>query len=119
MSRLQMETDRPGARHRGPSLLAVAGAFVTLFVASLVVLSAMTGGGHLPSPFEPGSTSFFSDHASAVRVSAFLQFAAAVPLAIFAATAASRLRFLNFEVAGHGIAFIGGTLAAAMAALSA
>jgi hypothetical protein len=119
MSTTQAETDPGGARHRGPSLLAVAIVFVSLFVASLVTVAAMTGGGHIPSPFEPAATTFFSDHADAVRLSAFLQFGAAVPLAIFTATATSRLRFLSMEVAGHSIALIGGTLAAAMSALSA
>lgn len=119
MSTSQAETDLQGVRHRGPSLLAVAIVFVSLFVASLVTVAAMTGGGHFPSPFEPAATTFFSDHADAVRVSAFLQFGAAVPLAIFTATATSRLRFLGIEVAGHTIALIGGTLAATMAAVSA
>jgi hypothetical protein len=117
----QADTDRQvqDLRHRGPSLLAVAVVFVSLFLGSLVTVAAMTGGGHLPSPFEPAATTFFSDHAAAVRLSAFLQFGAAVPLAIFTATVSSRLRFLSFEVAGHSIALIGGALAAAMSALSA
>jgi hypothetical protein len=119
MSTSEAETDLQGMRHRGPSLLAVAIVFVSLFVASLAAMAAMTGGGHLPSPFAPAATTFFSDHADAVRVSAFLQFGAAVPLAIFTATATSRLRFLGIEVAGHTIALIGGTLAAAMSAVSA
>ena len=67
MSTLEAETDVRGARHRGPSLLAVAIVFVSLFVASLVVMAAMTGGGHYPSPFEPGAATFFADHADAVR----------------------------------------------------
>ena len=113
------DTDLRQARHRGPPLLAVAIAFVSLFVASLATMAAMTGGAHFPSPFEPGRTTFFSDHANAVRVSAFLQFGAAVPLAIFTATATSRLRFLGIEVAGQTIALIGGTLAASMSSISA
>jgi len=119
MSAAQAETDVPEARHRGPSLLAVAIVFVSLFVASLATMAAMTGGAHFPSPFEPGAAAFFSNHADAVRVSAFLQFGAAIPLAIFTATATSRLRFLGIEVAGQTIALVGGTLAAAMSALSA
>jgi hypothetical protein len=120
MSTSQGETGPGGgARARGPSLLAVAVVFASLFVASLVTVAAMTGGGHLPSPFEPGPTTFFSDHADAVRVSAFLQFGAAVPLAIFTATATSRLRFLGIDAAGPTIALVGGTLAAAMSAVSA
>jgi hypothetical protein len=113
------ERERP--QHQGPSLLAVAIVFVALFVASLVSMAIMTGGGHFPSPFEPAApaTIFFSEYASAVRLSAFFQFGAAVPLGIFAATSTSRLRFLGVQAAGASIALVGGTLASSMAALSA
>jgi hypothetical protein len=110
-----------GVRHPGPSLLVVAIVFVALFAGSLAVTAVMTGGEHFPSPFEPpaAARAFFAAHADAVRLGAFLQFGAAVPLAIFAATASSRLRFLGIEAAGATIALVGGTLASAMAALSA
>jgi hypothetical protein len=123
MSHLTTSTSRTepqrGRRHPGPSLLAVAIVFVTLFVGSLVVVAAMTHGGHFPSPLDPTAAAFFADHADAVRLGAFLQFGAAVPLAIFTATASSRLRFLGIEAAGTSIALIGGTLASGMAAVSA
>jgi hypothetical protein len=98
------------ARHRGPSLLAVAITYAVLFVASLVVSGAMAGGQHFPSPFQPAeqSSRFFAEHAKAVQVMAFLQFGAAVPLGIFAATASSRVQFLGMKVAGINIAFFGG-----------
>jgi hypothetical protein len=114
-------TGRGGPQLLGPSLQAVAIVFVALFVASIVVTAIMTGGGHFPSPFEPRATAttFFSDHADAVRASAFLQFGAAVPLGIFTATSTSRLRFLGVQAAGASIALVGGTLASAMTALSA
>jgi hypothetical protein len=114
------ETERE-LRHRGPSLLGVAIVFVALFVGSLVVVAAMTGGGHFPSPLEPAPAAgaFFAEHRSAVQLGAFLQLGASVPLAIYAATASSRLRFLGIEAAGTLIALVGGTLASGMAALSA
>jgi hypothetical protein len=114
------EPERP-VRHRGPSLLALAIVFVALFVAGLVVVAAMTHGGHFPSPLDPtaNADTFFADHAEAVRLGAFFQLGAAVPLAIFAATASSRLRFLGIEASGASIAAIGGALASGMAALSA
>ena len=110
-----------GPRHRGPSLLFAAIVFAGLFVASLVVVAAMTGGGHFPSPFEPvtATHAFFAENRDALRLGAFLQFGASVPLAIFAATASSRLRFLGIEAAGTWIALVGGVLASTMAALSA
>jgi hypothetical protein len=114
------ESNEQSKRHQGPSLLVVAIVFVALFTASLVAIAVMTGGAHFPTPFQPVSeaTLFLSAHSGAVRLSAFLQFGAAIPLAVFAATSASRLRFLGVQAAGPSIALVGGTLAAAMAALS-
>jgi hypothetical protein len=106
--------------HRGPSLMAVAIVHVALFSASLVACAVMTGGGHFPSPFAPKplAAAFFSNHADAVRIGAFLQFGAAVPLAVFCATCVSRLGFLGIRAAGPTIALVGGSLASAMAAMS-
>jgi hypothetical protein len=121
MTAKRTESTSGGVRHRGPRLLFVASVFTALFVGSLLTTAAMTGGARFPSPFEPSTnaTSFFSEHANAARVGAFLQFGAATPLAIFAATAASRLRFLGVHAAGTTIALLGGALASGMAALSA
>jgi hypothetical protein len=107
--------------HRGPSLVAVGAVFTALFVASLIVSTAMAGGAHFPSPFQPEllSSSYFAEHAWAVRVGAFLQFGAAVPLGIFTATAVSRVRFLGVNVAGTLIGLFGGFAASLMLALSA
>src|SRR5215472_1369962 len=90
------------SRHRGPSLVAVATTYVVLFVVSLVASTAMAHGQHFPSPFAPPEESarFFGNNATAVRVMAFLQFGSAIPLGIFAATAASRVQFLGMKVAG-------------------
>jgi len=95
--------------------------FAGLFVASLVVVAAMTHGGHFPSPLEPSAatSAFFAENRDALRLGAFFQFGASVPLAIFAATASSRLRFLGIEAAGTLITLVGGTLASAMGAFSA
>jgi hypothetical protein len=110
-----------GARHRGPPLLAVAIVFTTLFVASLVVSTAMAGGEHFPSPFQPEALSngYFAQHAEAVRVGAFLQLGSAVPLGIFTATVVSQLRFLGLNVAGTFIALFGGVGASLFLVISA
>src|SRR5262249_51035 len=65
-----------------------------------------------------GILAYFHDHQDAVKVSAFFQFAAAVPLAIYAATASSRLRTLGIRAPGATIAFAGGALAAAFLGIS-
>src|SRR5262249_49124925 len=54
-----------------------------------------------------------------VRVSAFLQFGAAVPLGIFTATVVSRLQFLGVNVAGVLITLLGGFAASLLSAGSA
>jgi hypothetical protein len=121
MTTAQTEGNREGQKHRDPSLLAVAIVFTFLFIGSLVAVAAMTNGAHFPSPFDSLATAsaFLSGHANAVRWSAFLQFGAAIPLAIFTAVSTSRLRFLGVQAAGPTIALVGGSLASAMTALSA
>jgi hypothetical protein len=108
-------------RHRGPNLAALSVVYTLLFLASLVVTAVMTKGEHFPSPFVSPEVAqaFFATNANAVRFAAFLQFGAAVPLGIFAATAASRLRFLGLNVAGVFIALFGGIAASLFAAASA
>jgi hypothetical protein len=106
------------AQHRGPSLGVVALVHAGLFVASLAALSMM-GKGAMPLPY--GSVAeaqaYYEQNADAVRVAAFLQFGAAIPLGIFAAAITSRLNFLGLNVAGVSIAFFGGLAASVMLAL--
>src|SRR6476620_2752431 len=100
---LAMSTqDRPGrdaraATHRGPPLVVLALISAALFAAGVIVSAA--AGAVFPSPYDSASEiqAFFAGHRDAVRVTAFLQFASAVPLAIFTATVVSRLRFLGFD----------------------
>jgi hypothetical protein len=90
------DSPRPsGELHRGPLLVLVGTVFVLLFAASLATGTAMAGGEHFPSPFQPSdrSVAYFAVHPAAVRGGAFLQFGAAIPVGIFTATAVSRLRF--------------------------
>jgi hypothetical protein len=107
--------------HRGPPLLLLGLVFIGLFLASLIVSTVMAGGDHFPSPFgpEPVSLAFFREHAMAVRVGAFFQFGAAIPLGLFTATVVDRLRFLGMKVAGTRIALFGGVAAAIFSMLSA
>jgi hypothetical protein len=119
---MDFDTDaRDGSRHPSPPLALLAAAHAALFLASIVVTGILTRGEHLPSPFAPGGAAleFFSRHTAAVRWNAFLQLGAAVPLGLFAATAASRLHYLGARAAGVAIAFFGGAGAAVLLALSA
>jgi len=108
-------------RHRGPSPGVVAVVFTVLFLASLVPVTLIVSETHFPSPLRlPGEmVAYFRAEASKVRVCAFLQFASSVPLGIFAATMASRLRFHRTEAAGVTIALVGGLAASAFVAISA
>jgi hypothetical protein len=99
----------------GPPLGILAVVFTALFLGGLIVGTAMAGA-TFPSPFgsSAGILAYFHDHQEAVRFGAFLQFAASVPMAIFAATVSARLHNLGIRAPGATIALVGGTLAAAM-----
>jgi len=114
----------PRPMHRqfpgGPPLTGLAAVSTVLFLTGLIASTAMAGA-TFPSPFDSGASilAYFHGHQDAVKVSAFFQFAAAVPLAIYAATASARLRNLGIRAPGASIAFVGGALAAAFLAISA
>lgn len=112
---------RDASFHRGPSLGALGIVVVSLFAASLVVTGVMTGGAHFPTPYEPVALAqdYFSRYAGVIRIAAFLQFGAAIPLGIFTATVTSRLKFLGIRAAGADIALFGGFAASIFLALSA
>lgn len=95
-------------RHPGPPLGWLAVVYMALFLAGLYPVI-----GGAPSFPAPGASfnaiaAFFQSRSSAVLLCAFLQFGAAVPLGIFAASVASQLRFLGIRAAGSNIAFFGG-----------
>ncbi|HEX2341846.1 MAG TPA: hypothetical protein VHI98_15325 [Vicinamibacterales bacterium] len=108
--------DKPGARdpsrprHAGPPLGLVAAVYTVLFLAGLYPVTVFGGQPHFPGPWESPDTiaAFFQARPSAVRICAFLQFGAAVPLGIFTASIVSRLQFLGTRVAGVSIALFGG-----------
>lgn len=99
----------------GPPLALPMSIAVVLFMASIVAAA------RLGSPF--ASVAERLDAVEAVRgwltTAATLQFAASVPLAIFAATAHVRLSRLGARVPGSFIALTGGVLASAFLAVSA
>lgn len=110
-----------GPRHPGPSLGALAIVFTALFIASLVLVGTVAGKPYFPGPWESAQTidTFFRLRASNAAWCAFLQFGAAIPLGLFTATVASRLRFLGVKAAGATIALFGGLAASAAIASAA
>ncbi len=71
-------------------------------------------GGVMPLPYGPATavTAYVRTQPVAVQVIATAAFASSVPLAIYAATASTRLRQLGVTAPGATIALTGGTLAA-------
>jgi hypothetical protein len=109
----------PPVKHASPPLPLVAGVHLALFVAALAVTAALAGGAVFPSPFDPArGLAYFQAHAGAARVGSFFLCGAAIPLGVFAATAASRLTFLGVRVAGVSIGLLGGVGAAWLLLLS-
>jgi hypothetical protein len=113
--------DQTEARHQGPNPGLVALVFTVLFFGSLIPVTLLVSNTHFPSPLEPAEeiVSYFRGESAKVRICAFLQFAAAIPLGIFTATMVSRLRFLGVNAAGVSIALFGGLAASSAVALSA
>jgi hypothetical protein len=108
-------------KHAGPNPGIVAIVYTLLFNAGLYFVISFSGGPHFPGPWESSETiaAYFQDHSRAVLACAFLQFGAAIPLGIFAATMVSRLQFLGVRVAGAHIALFGGLMTAFNMAASA
>src|SRR4029453_4967549 len=103
-------------RHPSPPLWLMAIAYTALFLAGLYPVTVFGGQPYYPGPWESADTiaAFFQARPMAVRVCAFLQFGAAIPLGIFTASIASRLQFLGSRAAGVSIALFGGFTTAVM-----
>jgi hypothetical protein len=117
VSRTAPATER---RADGPPLGALALASTGVFVGSLVATAVLTGGQVFVSPFADATTisAYYVENGFAARVSGMLQFGAAVPFGILAATLYARLGQLGVRVPGPGIGFFGGIVASAFLMLS-
>jgi hypothetical protein len=101
------------------SLLVLAAAYVLLVVASVAALILLRQPATLRdiaalNPFDSAESSrqFFASAPEAIRVSGFLCFASAIPLAIYTAIIIARLQCLGVRHAGVYAAFAGGIAAA-------
>ena len=99
-------------RFRGPSLILVAAVHFVVFVAGLVIASALRHGAHFVTPFGPAEELrvFLALSPTAVRISNFFLFGSAIPFGLFAVTAVSRVRFMGVRAAGTNIALMGGLI---------
>jgi hypothetical protein len=100
-------------RQAGPPLVLPALIFALLFLAGSMFGTSPP----LPTASAAEVLAYYRQQQQALTVPAFFQFAAAIPLAIFAATAFSRLRRLGADVPGAAIGLVGGVLAAASLAM--
>src|SRR5262245_60386267 len=98
-----------GARHPSPSLVLVAIVFVGLCLAALLTNVITARSPLVPSTYPPLDIlqNHYTGVPGAIRFASFLQVGAAIVLAVFTATAASRLRFLRVTAAGATIALVG------------
>ena len=96
--------------HRSPPLLALAAVHVGLFIASIAVQYALSGGTSLPTPYADVAQvqAYYTRFPDVARIGAFLQFGAAIPLGLFGVVIVSRLLFHRVNVAGVHIALFGG-----------
>jgi len=103
-------TDKTGSARSRLALLS--GACLGLLVGGLAIGVAL--GGVMPLPYGPAGavTAYVRAQPAAVQVIATAVFASSVPLAVYAAAAASRLRQLGVTGPAATLALVGGTLAA-------
>jgi hypothetical protein len=103
----------PGRRQQGgPPLVLLSALCLGLLFGGIAIGVAL--GGVMPLPYGPATavTAYVRAQPVAVQVIATAAFASSVPLAIYAATASTRLRQLGVTAPGATIALTGGTLAA-------
>lgn len=107
-------------RFAGPPLVPLAIVYTLLFVANIASAALLHHGPLFVTPFgdAEAARAFFAANPFAVKVSAFFFFGSAVPLAIYTATVASRLRYLGVRAAGTNIALFGGFAASGAIAIS-
>jgi hypothetical protein len=96
--------------HPGPNLGVVTAVFTVLFTVGLYPVTSLYASPSFPGPWDSANVivSYFQSRASSVLFCSFFHFGASITLVIFAASVASRLRFLGVRAAGSYIALFGG-----------
>ncbi|GHO60583.1 hypothetical protein [Ktedonobacter robiniae] len=101
-------------RHSGPHLGAVATVYVVLFLAGLSFVTAFATNPSFPSPNASATSivTYFQTYPEQVRISAFLSIGSLLVLGVFAASMASRFRFLGARSAWVDIMLFAGLITA-------
>ena len=112
------QTRTDAQTHASPSLLALAVVHTLLLIVSAATLAFLQHGAAASNllalgPYGPPEAArvLVATNPQAIRISAFFLFGSAIPLGIYTATIASRLRFLGLRAAGVDIAYVGGLAA--------
>src|SRR6195256_1240230 len=81
-----------------------------LFNAGLLAVSPLFASGSFPVPSSTAAqiVGFFRANGAPLTITSALQFGSAIPLGLYTATVANRLRFLGVRAAGVNIALFGG-----------
>jgi hypothetical protein len=107
--------EAPSIRHSGPPLLLPALVYTVLLLGGAFTLSAAF---RIPHDSAPSAVAYIARMTRPLSWGSLCEFGSAIPLAVFVATAVSRLHFLRVRAAGVTIALTGGVLAVAMLLLS-
>jgi hypothetical protein len=111
MERVHIPASRDQA---GRPLLWLSVAYVVLLIPG-----GSTVGAAFHIPHDSSAVAFMAANSWKIQWGSFCEFVSAIPLAIFFATTASRLRFLGITAAGPTVALLGGILASVMLIFSA
>jgi hypothetical protein len=108
-----MELQQPAYiefKERGPSPGILAVIYFLLFAGGIAYLLINAAGASYPTPYDPVEKAqrFYGELADALRVQSFFIFWSALPLGIYTAFMAARLRGLNVHRGGINIALFGG-----------
>jgi hypothetical protein len=97
-------------RDQSPPLMMLGIIYTLLFNAGLLAVSPLFASGSFPVPSSSAEqiASFFRENGRQIVITSALQFGSAIPLGLFTATIANRLRFLGVRAAGVNIALFGG-----------
>jgi hypothetical protein len=106
----QYSSASPSLSHPGPNLGVVATVFAVLFSVGLYPVTSLYASPSFPRPWDSANVigNYFQSRSLSVLFCSFLHFGASIPLGIFAASVASRMRFLGTRAAGPYIALFGG-----------
>jgi hypothetical protein len=107
-------------RDQSPPLMMLGIIYALLFNAGLLAVSPLFASGSFPVPSSsaPQIVAFFRRNGGPVTITSALQFGSAIPLGLYTATVANRLRFLGVRAAGVSIALFGGWTTAALMLLA-